>query len=426
MHRSRTQPAHTARQTLHEALSWWRGAAYGEFTDGAWAAAEAHRLDELRAAAQELLVAAILRTGGAGQAVPSAAALVKDHPLREEGWRLLTLALWGSGSRGEALSTLRRCRRVLREELGLDPGQALGDLEQALLVQDAEVLHAAVAPAPADAGSVRLPGRPVASAERRPSVPEALVGREEDLLSIEELLTPHRDAAQVAVFLGEPGVGKSALLAAAAQLAADRGIRVLRLRSAESEHDLAFAGLHQLLRPLLSRAADLPARHGTALRQAFGLAEPDHGGEPTARLYVSLAAQTLLCQAAAENPLALLVDDGQWVDPASLEVLSFLARRVDGEPISLLLTARGALPPPGFTRDVTTRTLAPLSAARAAELLDRQPDPPQGATRQQILDLAAGNPLALIELARAPPTAPASCRRPLPPGRPPASPSPPA
>ena len=100
----------------------WQGAAYAEVADEEWAAPEAARLAELRLAARELAAELTVRLGRAAEAVPDAELLTREHPLREEGWRLLALALWGSGRQADALAALRRARHVLAEELGLDPG----------------------------------------------------------------------------------------------------------------------------------------------------------------------------------------------------------------------------------------------------------------------------------------------------------------
>ncbi|MFJ1751480.1 BTAD domain-containing putative transcriptional regulator [Kitasatospora sp. NPDC088134] len=125
---------------LRRALALWRGGAYGEFADRSWAATEIARLDGLRTAAREALAARELAAGRAGAAAQDAAALVEDHPLREEGWRLLALALWHAGRQAEALAAVRRARTHLAAELGLDPGPALAAVESAILHQRIEEL----------------------------------------------------------------------------------------------------------------------------------------------------------------------------------------------------------------------------------------------------------------------------------------------
>lgn len=141
-------PADPAAATavLDQALGLWRGAAYAEVAEEEWAIAETSRLEELRASALELSVELTLRRGAPAEAVPTAETLTRHRPLREEGWRLLALALWGANRQADALTALRRARAALSDELGLDPGPALVQLEDAILNQRMPVLHAALRP----------------------------------------------------------------------------------------------------------------------------------------------------------------------------------------------------------------------------------------------------------------------------------------
>ena len=132
-----------ALHSLAEALALWQGPAYAEFADETWAAPEIARLHELRLVARESHVAAALRTGDVAAAVPDAELLTRDEPLREEAWRLHALALWAGGRQADALTTLRAARAYLAEEVGLDPGPALTDLEAAILAGRTELLRAA-------------------------------------------------------------------------------------------------------------------------------------------------------------------------------------------------------------------------------------------------------------------------------------------
>ena len=124
---------------LEEALGWWRGPAYAEFPDAAWAHAERSRLAELRLHAVERLAEARLAVGLAAAAVPDLDAHVSEHPWREDAWRLLALALYRSGRQGDALAVLRNARTRLVEQLGVDPGQALRQLETDILNQAAHL-----------------------------------------------------------------------------------------------------------------------------------------------------------------------------------------------------------------------------------------------------------------------------------------------
>ncbi|WP_405837783.1 BTAD domain-containing putative transcriptional regulator [Streptomyces sp. NBC_01518] len=130
-----TLPPPRALNHLQEALSWWRGPAYADFTDEPWARAERSRLTELRLHAVERRAEAQLALGQAAEAVPDLDAHVAEHPWREDAWRLLTLALYRTGRQGDALAVLRRARTLLAEQLGTDPGPALRRLEADILDQ---------------------------------------------------------------------------------------------------------------------------------------------------------------------------------------------------------------------------------------------------------------------------------------------------
>ncbi|GAA2258383.1 BTAD domain-containing putative transcriptional regulator [Actinomadura luteofluorescens] len=120
---------------LDEALGWWRGPAYAEFADEPWARAEHSRLAELRLRAVERKAEARLAQGRAAEAIPDLDAHVTDHPWREDAWRLLALALYRTGRQGDALAVLQRARKLLVEELGLDPSPAMRRLEEDILRQ---------------------------------------------------------------------------------------------------------------------------------------------------------------------------------------------------------------------------------------------------------------------------------------------------
>ena len=166
-------------------------------------------------------------------------------------------------------------------------------------------------------------------------------------------------------------------------------MRVLAAAGRESEQDLAFAGLHQLLRPVLDRVAGLPARQAEALRGAFALSEDP---VPPDALLTGIAVLTLLSGLSEDGPLLVVADDAQWLDRASLDALAFAARRLESEQLVLLVGARGNVPPPGFERDFPQLLLAPLSLPDAGRLLDAQPCPPRGRPREQVLAQAAGQP----------------------------------
>jgi DNA-binding CsgD family transcriptional regulator len=225
----------------------------------------------------------------------------------------------------------------------------------------------------------------------------SLVGREEELSRLRELVAPPYAESRALLLLGDPGVGKTILLAETAREARSAGMRVLAAAGRESEQDLAFAGLHQLLWPVLDRVAGLPARQAEALRGAFALSKDPL---PPDALLTGIAVLTLLSGLSDDEPLLVAADDAQWLDRASLDALAFAARRMETEQLVLLVGARGNAPLPGFEQDFPQLLLPPLSLPDAGRLLDAQPHPPRGRPREQVLAQAAGNPLALIELSK--------------------------
>ncbi len=246
--------------------------------------------------------------------------------------------------------------------------------------------------------------------------PAPIIGREAGLAGLRGLMDPVPLSSQVLLVIGEAGMGKTVLMADAADRARLTGMRVLSVNGLESESKLAFAGLHQLLRPVLSSAAGLPSRQAQALLGALGLDADPGAPDP---LLTGVAVLTLLSDLSERSPVLVVADDAHWLDRSSLDALAFVATRLDAERVTLLVGARGQAPPSGFDRGFPELHLGPLSAADAGRLLDMQPRPPRGRARAQVLAQAAGNPMALIELSKVIAEEPAASRRwaaePLPP-----------
>ncbi|MDQ1716111.1 MAG: hypothetical protein QOE89_64, partial [Pseudonocardiales bacterium] len=187
--------------------------------------------------------------------------------------------------------------------------------------------------------------------------PARIIGRETALARLRGLVDPVPQASQVLLVMGEAGMGKTVLLADAADRARSAGIRVLSVAGRESESNLAFAGLHQLLRPVLSSAASLPGRQARALLAALGLAADSAAPDP---LLIGVAVLTLLSDLSERSPVLVVTDDAHWLDRSSLDTLAFASSRLDAEPVVLLLGARGAVPPAGFDRGFPELHLEPL------------------------------------------------------------------
>ena len=222
-----------------------------------------------------------------------------------------------------------------------------------------------------------------------------LLGRLEEQTLLTSLLDEVATRGQALVLHGEPGIGKSRLLSETARAARERGMAVLTTTGVQSEAHLPFAGLHQLLRPVRERASELPDVQRAALDAAFGLtheAAPEH-------FRIAMAALDLVSDVATDAPLLLVVDDAHWLDRPTADVLAFVARRIESDPIVVLAAIRdGYSSVLGEAGCRSTRLAAPrrCDGRRAARRVGSRAS--RAAARAAILREAAGNPLALLEL----------------------------
>ncbi|MFV8132127.1 AAA family ATPase [Streptomyces syringium] len=225
---------------------------------------------------------------------------------------------------------------------------------------------------------------------------DRLAGRGRELAAIDDFLTGVRSGTGQALALrGEPGAGKTALLLRAAERAAPA--RVLRATGAEPESQMAFAALHQLLRPVSGLVDALPEAQREAVRGALGLAAPTGGQD---RFLVSAGVLSLLAEAAVPDGLVCIVDDFQWVDRASADALMFAARRLGADGVGLLFAARDTAEARHALKDVPGLTVAGLDAADAALVLAaRSAVPPVPDVAALVAAATGGNPLALRETA---------------------------
>ncbi|MGW4897017.1 AfsR/SARP family transcriptional regulator, partial [Kitasatospora sp. NPDC004240] len=243
---------------LREALALWRGPAYADFTDTDFAGPECARLNGLHLAAYEELFTAELALGRHSAVVGDLEKHTAVHPLSERGWELLALARYRCGRQADALGALRSARRTLAEELGIDPGPALRALEAAVLAQDAELAAPpgpVVAVAPAAPAPVAEPAPPAGF----PAVRGPLLGRDEDVAAVRELLRGHR----LVTLTGVSGTGKTRLA-----LDAARGHR-----AADGRWLVELAALRDpaLLPETVAAALGLPSAGGTdALAAVLG------------------------------------------------------------------------------------------------------------------------------------------------------------
>ncbi|MFD2093069.1 BTAD domain-containing putative transcriptional regulator [Blastococcus deserti] len=385
---------------LSEALALWRGPPLAEWVDEPWAEPEITRLTELRAEARDRLMAAQLALGRAAMVVADLEAMVAEEPLREERWRLLALALYRAHRQADALAALRRARRTLADELGVDPGPALRELEQQVLAQSPALT---VPPQRARAPEPAAP-------EPRP-LPDDLLDRERELAAVRSALDDLvAGEPRLLLIEGPAGIGKTRLLNEARRMAAERSVRVLTARGSQLEKAFGFGAVRQLFDPLLAsaeRREELLTGAASSARTVFDLSP---GESPEGSFAVLHGLYWLAVNLTSSGPVLLAVDDVQWCDSASLRWLAYLVRRLEAVPVLVVGTVRTgeqhadeellnelSLEPAA----VVVRPEA-LSQAAVAELVGRR----LGEPVSPLFALAchrttSGNPLLLRQLLRA-------------------------
>src|SRR5580700_3976512 len=234
-----------------------------------------------------------------------------------------------------------------------------------------------------------MPPKPTHSASRGRAM--RLVDRGAERRELDFLLRAlRRGESGSLVIRGEAGVGKTALLEYLTQRAAD--CRVISVTAVQWEVELAFAALHQLCAPILDGLEMLPAPQRKALRITLGL----HDDPVPDRFLVGLAVLSLLAEAAEDRPLVCMVDDAQWLDQASAQVLAFVARRLGMESVGLVFAARA---PAEELAGLPQLVIGGLTGPDAGALLDTVLTGPVDArVREEIIAEPGGNPLALLEL----------------------------
>jgi DNA-binding CsgD family transcriptional regulator len=236
-----------------------------------------------------------------------------------------------------------------------------------------------------------------------------IIGRRRELDRCRELLAEVGPSGHAVLIEGDAGIGKSTLVDAVARIAADQGFHELSCNGVQTETTSGFAGLHELLHPVLDRLTALPSRQRQAIEIALGYAD----GPPPSRLMIGLATLGLLEEYAAEQPTLVTVEDAQWLDISTAQTIAFVARRLTNAPILLAVTMRTdaterTLETPEHTSAdiiqalaLETLRLGPLTDEESERLLSDQQPAADDRIRRLILAEALGNPLALIELPRA-------------------------
>ncbi|HUA75142.1 MAG TPA: AAA family ATPase [Solirubrobacteraceae bacterium] len=219
-----------------------------------------------------------------------------------------------------------------------------------------------------------------------------LLGRTDERLALDRTLARAREGhSAVLALVGEPGIGKTALLDHVAERT--DGMRLLRSRGIESEAVIPFAGLAELLRPLLGALDRIPQPQASALSAALALGPP---GGARDRFAIGAAALSLLSASAEDGPLALLVDDAHWLDRPSAGALLFAARRLLADPVALVIAVREGHASLLDGADLPVLRLAGLGRGDAAELLSTSHLTDDALER--LHRATGGNPLALLQL----------------------------
>jgi DNA-binding SARP family transcriptional activator len=449
---------------LREALSLWRGTPFQELEEAGAAVAERARLAELRLVAIEDLALIRLESGEQATAAAELTAVAQRHPLRERLWALRALALARSGRQADGLATVRAIRHTLGEQLGVDPGPVLRAVELAVLRQDPAVVRTAgtalAAPAvaapppppppapvpPGPGGGTPGGGTPgggtpggggpggggpepaglvVVSADPRTW---PLVGREAELAALLELLGRVRDGRTgLASLVGEPGIGKSRLVAELARRAAGDDFAVLVGRCSSDEGAPPFWPWVSVLRDL-SGVLGHGALHELAGADAGSLAGllPAAAGHdrpaaaPTVvsssvdaeRFRISDAVARVLTAAAERRPLLVVLDDLHWADQSSLRLLHHLADHLADARVLLVVTRRALPEPTGVLAEVVAGLgrrhalrldLRGLSLGDAVELTRAVTGAtPAAQWAASLHERTDGNPFFLAELLRLP------------------------
>jgi DNA-binding SARP family transcriptional activator len=325
------------RRRLAEALALWRGPPLADFARTRFAQHEIGRLEERRLTVLEQRIEADLAFGQHADLVAELESLVAEHPLREQIRALQMLALYRSGRQADALEAYQDARRVLVEELGIEPGRELRELHQTILRQD-----------------------PVLELDRRvetvevPDTPTGFVGRASELA---ELAAGLQDAlagrGRLFLIQGEPGIGKSRLADELMILARARGATVLAGRCWEAGGAPAYWPWQQSLRAYVRRAeqgalrrqlgegaADV-ARIVPELRDLFaGIPEPEPYESEAARSRLFGSTASFLVSAASVKPLVLVLDDLHAADEPSLMLLRFVASALADSRLLIVATSR--------------------------------------------------------------------------------------
>jgi DNA-binding SARP family transcriptional activator/DNA-binding CsgD family transcriptional regulator len=382
------------------ALELWRGRPLSEFAYRDFAQSTIVRLEELHAHALETRFEAGLAEGRHDQLVPELEAAVQVHPHRERLHTQLIVALYRSGRQADALEAHRSVRRALADELGIDPSPHLQSLERAILTQDQSL----DIPAQPDAPETRE-AQPVAAPTSGDPMPPPL-GRDAEHESVLGFLDQLASGCRGLLLEGEAGIGKTTVWEAGVAEARRRSMQVLSARAGASESQLSYAGLGDLLDRVLDDVLDeLPMPQRRGLEAALALSDANTPPDPRVLGLALLTALRLLTE---ERPLVVAVDDLQWLDAPTADLLTFALRRLQGEPVGLLGSVRSGVaeaPDVELRRALAGRLnsvdVGPLSLGATHRMLnERLAHPLSRSVLRRIYERSGGNAFYALELAR--------------------------
>ena len=409
-----TEVLHEICDEVDEALALWRGSPFLDLGDAPPAAAERAGLEELRTVGLEDRAAARLALGQHATVAGELESLTRSFPLRERLWALWAVALARSGRQADALDVLAQVRRLLDEELGLEPGPELRELQTAVLRQDPSLAWRP--PAGSPAGTVTVVVEPAASAGARGTTadvrrvtasvrtpaarpPWPIVGRDSELALLSDLLTTAEAGTPTfASLLGQPGIGKSRLALELAHEAAGRGVLVAL---GQCSQDDGAPPLRPWTAVLSMLDRDLPTDAGAE----------DEG----ARFRSWEAIADAVLEESRQRPVLIVLDDLHWADVSSLRVLRLLLESAHQASLMVVGTWRTAPEPPGALADVAETLarrhaarveLAGLTSEQAATVIEAvggEALPDRHLSEDQAVALherTDGNPFFLVEYAR--------------------------
>lgn len=388
----------TALTAADEALALWRGPLLADMRDQPWVHEEAGRVEDLRAECQEHRVTALLALGRVPDAATQAAQLRAADPFRDRGAWLQMLALYRSGRTAEALDVFGSHAQLLDDELGLEPGPELRELQTSILRQAPELAAWPRSPEWTGAGSVPAPAL---SSTPAPEVPASgLIGRTRELAAVTRLLDDVTGGAtRWLVLTGPPGIGKTRLAEEAAARGGRRGADVVWVGCPDERGTPAWWPMRQLVRALGADADQV-------------LQVPAEVDSDTARFHVYERIQTLLERVSRSQPLVVVIDDAQWADPTSASCLAYVAGALRDHPILVVVTVRDVDHGPELSRFLATAARGDGNRHLEVPALDRDEvkalanqvaeDSLTDSETAVLADRTGGNPFFVSEYARLP------------------------